>query len=202
MNQTDSQREQATETLSQTLATSDATGTEKSNNSNDTTDIKDNNNSTDTSTATSDDSDDTNTVNPSTAAQTAPTQSSTDASLTSPNVTSQGADAKLPSTEDQSQNTVVQTEENDKTSNDKSNTAFLPAQTQSALETVPDYSPAALVGQQSPGFDDNSLYDPTIVKKTDVPVGPDMFSNPLGRIEVQLNIKLHLKYSLYSVYRL
>ena len=61
------------------------------------------------------------------------------------------------------------------------------------METVPDYSPAALVGQQSPGFDDNSLYDPTIVKKTDVPVGPDMFSNPLGRIEVQLNIKLHLK---------
>ncbi|XP_027047022.1 uncharacterized protein LOC113674731 isoform X3 [Pocillopora damicornis] len=112
-------------------------------------------------------------------AQTAPTQSSTDASLTSPNVTSQGADAKLPSTEDQSQNTVVQTEENDKTSNDKSNTAFLPAQTQSTLETVPDYSPAALVGQQSPGFDDNSLYDPTIVKKTDVPVGPHMFSNPL-----------------------
>ncbi|XP_022799604.1 uncharacterized protein LOC111337536 isoform X3 [Stylophora pistillata] len=178
-NQTDSQHEQATETLSQTLATSDTTGTEKSNNSNDTTDMKDNNNSTDPSAATSDNSDDTNTVNPSTAAQTAHQQSSTDASLTSPNVTSQGADAKLPSTEDQSQNTVVQTEENDKTSNDKSNAEFLPAQTQNTLETVPDNSPAALVGQQSPGFDDNSLYDPTIVKKTDVPVGPDMFSNPL-----------------------
>lgn len=164
--------------MTQTDATSDTTASEDTNNSNDTADIKDNNDNTDASATTSDD---TNTVNPSTAAQTTPQQSSTDASLTSPNMTSQGADSKLPSTEDQSQNTVVQTEENDKTSNDKSSAEFYPAQTQNTLETIPDNSAAALVGQQSPGFDDNSLYDPTIVKKTDIPFAADMFSNPLGK---------------------
>lgn len=122
-------------------------------------------------------------MNPSTAAQTAPQQSSTEASLTSPAVTPQGTDAKLPSTEDQSQNKVVQTEESDKSSSDQStpNADFFPAQTQNPLETIPDNPAAALVGQQSPGFDDNSLYDPTIVKKTDIPVAADMFSNPLGK---------------------
>ncbi|XP_078359624.1 uncharacterized protein LOC144644082 isoform X3 [Oculina patagonica] len=107
-------------------------------------------------------------------AQTAPQQSSTEASLTSQNVTTQGVDAKLPSTEDQSQNKVVQTEENDKSSNEQSspNAEYFPAQTQNSLETVADNLAAA-------GFDDNSLYDPTIVKKTDVPVAADMLSNPL-----------------------
>ena len=122
-------------------------------------------------------------MNPSIAAQTAPRQSSTEAPLTSPAVTPQGADAKLPSTEDQSQNKVVQTEESDKSSSDQStpNADFLPTQTQNTLESISENPVAALLAQQSPEFDDNSLYDPTIVKKTDVPVAADVFSNPLGK---------------------
>lgn len=179
---TDNQQGQATQTSTQTDATSNTTSSENTNNSNNSSssDIK---NSTDISETPAATSESTNSVNPSTAAQTAPQQSSTEAPLTSPVVTPQGADAKLPSTEDQSQNKVVQTEENDKSSSDQStpNADFFPAQTQNPLESIPDNSAAALVGQQSPGFDDNSLYDPTIVKKTDIPVTADMFSNPLGK---------------------
>ena len=178
---TDNQQEQATQTSTQTDATSNTTSSENTNSNNSSSsDIKDNTDISETPAATPES---TNSVNPSTAAQTAPQQSSTEAPLTSPVVTSQGADAKLPSTEDQSQNKVVQTEESDKSSSDQStpNADFFPAQTQNPLESIPDNSAAALVGQQSPGFDDNSLYDPTIVKKTDIPVTADMFSNPLGK---------------------
>lgn len=176
---TDNQQGQVPQTSTQTDATSNTTASEITNNSNNSSssDIK---NNTETPAATPES---TNPVNPSTAAQTAPQQSSTEAPLTSPAVTPQGADAKLPSTEDQSQNKVVQTEENDKSSSDQStpNADFFPTQTQNPLETFPDNPAAALVAQQSPGFDDNSLYDPTIVKKTDIPVTTDMLSNPLGK---------------------
>ncbi|XP_078359625.1 uncharacterized protein LOC144644082 isoform X4 [Oculina patagonica] len=170
---TDNQQEQPTQTSNQTDATSATTPSENTNNSNNSSsaDIKDNTDSSESPAATPES---TNSVTPSTAAQTAPQQSSTEASLTSQNVTTQGVDAKLPSTEDQSQNKVVQTEENDKSSNEQSspNAEYFPAQTQNSLETVADNLAAA-------GFDDNSLYDPTIVKKTDVPVAADMLSNPL-----------------------
>ena len=181
---TDSQQGQATQTSTRndTDATSNTTSSEITNNSNNSSssDIKDNTDISETPAAAPES---TNSVNPSTAAQTAPQQSSTEAPLTSPVVTPQGADAKLPSTEDQSQNKVVQTEESDKSSSDQStpNADFFHAQTQNPLESIPDNSAAALVGQQSPAFDDNSLYDPTIVKKTDIPVTADMFSNPLGK---------------------
>jgi len=179
---TDNQQGQATQTSTQTDATSNTTPSENTNSSNNSSsaDIKDNTNISETPAATPES---TNSVNSSTAAQTAPQQSSTEAPMTSPVVTPQGADAKLPSTEDQSQNKVVQTEESDKSSSDQStpNADFFPAQTQNPLESIPDNPAAALVGQQSPGFDDNSLYDPTIVKKTDIPVAADMFSNPLGK---------------------
>ena len=179
---TDNQQGQATQTSTQTDATSNTTPSENTNNSNNisSSDIKNNTDSSETPATTPDS---TNSVNPSTAAQTAPQQSSTEAPLTSPAVTPQGADAKLPSTEDQSQNKVVQTEESDKSASDQStpNADFLPAQTQNPLETIPDNPAAALVAQQSPGFDDNSLYDPTIVKKGDIPDTADMFSNPLGK---------------------
>lgn len=184
---TDNLQEQPTQASTQTDATSQTDATtpsENSNNSNNSSsaDIKDNTDSSETPAATPES---TNSVTPSTAAQTAPQQSPTEASLTSPTVTPQGADAKLPSTEDQSQNKVVQTEENDKSPNEQStpNAEYFPAQTQNSLETVADNSAAALVGQQTPGFDDNSLYDPTIVKKTDIPVGADMLSNqnPFGK---------------------
>jgi len=178
---TDNQQGQATQTSTQTDATSNTTPSENTNSSNNSSsaDIKDNTNISETPAATPES---TNSVNSSTAAQTAPQQSSTEAPMTSPVVTPQGADAKLPSTEDQSQNKVVQTEESDKSSSDQStpNVDFFPAQTQNPLESIPDNPAAALVGQQSPGFDDNSLYDPTIVKKTDIPVAADMFSNPLA----------------------
>ena len=180
---TDNQQEQPTQTSTQTDATSATTPSENTNNTNNSSsaDIKDNTDSSEAPAATPES---TNSVTPSTAAQTAPQQSSTEASLASPAVTSQGADAKLPSTEDQSQNKVVQTEENDKSSNEQStpNADYFPAQTQNSLETVAGNPAAALVGQQAPGFDDNSLYDPTIVKKTDIPVAADMISNPLGKV--------------------
>ena len=184
---TDDQQGQVTQTSTQTNVPSNTTTSENTNNSNtsSSSDIKDNTNISETPAATPES---TNSVNPSTAAQTAPQQSSTEAPLTSPVVTPQGADAKLPSTEDQSQNKVVQTEESDKSSSDQStpNADFFPAQTQNPLESIPDNPSAALVGQQSPGFDDNSLYDPTIVKKTDIPVTADMFSNPLGKSAKEL----------------
>lgn len=180
---TDNQQEQPTQTSTQTNATSDTTTSENTNNSNESADIEDNTDSTGIAETPAATPESTNSVNPSTAAQTAPQQSSTEALLVSPNVTSHGSDAKLPSTEDQSQNKVVQTEESDKSSNDKStpNADFFPAQTQNAFETVADNPAASLVGQQGPGFDDNSLYDPTIVKKTDIPAGADMLSDPLGK---------------------
>lgn len=114
-------------------------------------------------------------------AQNTPPQTSTDTPSTSSSVTSQEADTKLPSSEDQSQNSVVQTEENNKSSKDTSATTadFLPAQLQSSVENIQDNPAAALVEQQIPGFDDNSLYDPTIVKKTNVPVAPDSMFIPL-----------------------
>lgn len=188
-----SQRQQQSEpskrtetTVSENTDGSSATSGDDAKDATETTSSESTDNSTDSTGA---DNEDTNTTpestNPaiaSTAAQNVPQQSSTDSSPTLAPVATQEADAKLPSTEDQSQNSVVQTEENNKSSNDTSatNANVFPAQTQSSLETVTDDPAAALVGQQAPGFDDNSLYDPTIVKKTDIPVGSDSFWNPLG----------------------
>lgn len=123
----------------------------------------------------------------STTAQNAPQQSSTNSSSTSSPVTSQGADVNLPSSEEQSQNSVVQTEENDKSSNDTSapKADIFPNQTPNTLETVADNPEASLVSQLATqaGFDDSSLYDPTIVKKTNVPDALDTLSAPVGKFD-------------------
>ncbi|XP_015764476.1 PREDICTED: clumping factor A-like [Acropora digitifera] len=91
----------------------------------------------------------------STAAQNVPLQSSTNSS----SVITQSADTKLPSTEDQSQNSVVQTGESSKSSNDTpaSKADFYPAQFQNSLETFPGSPAADFVGQQEPGFDDDKF---------------------------------------------
>lgn len=116
----------------------------------------------------------------STAEQNVPLQSSTDPSSNSSTVTTQSADTTLPSAEDQSQNSVIQNEESIKPSNDTSATKadFFPAQSQNYLETFPGNPDADFVGQQEQAFDDNVLYDPTIVKKTSLPVVSDSLSNP------------------------
>ena len=123
----------------------------------------------------------------STIAQNAPQQSSTNSSSTSSPVTSQGADVNLPSSEEQSQNSVVQTEENDKSFNDTSapNADIFPVQTPNSLETVADNPEASLVSQLATqaGFDDSSLYDPTIVKKTNVPDALYALSTPVGTFD-------------------
>ena len=120
-------------------------------------------------------------------AQNAPQQSSTNSSSTSSPVTSQGADANLPPSEEQSQNSVVQTEENDKSFKDTSapNADIFPTQTPNTLETVADNPEASLVSQLATqaGFDDSSLYDPTIVKKTNVPVALDALPAPVGKFD-------------------
>ncbi|XP_074615208.1 uncharacterized protein LOC141874734 isoform X6 [Acropora palmata] len=113
----------------------------------------------------------------STAAHNVPLQSSTNSS----SVITQSADTKLPSTEDQSQNSVVQTGESSKSSNDTSASKvdFYPAQFQNSLETFPGSPAADFVGQQEPGFDDSALYDPTIVKKNNLPANTDLLLNPV-----------------------
>lgn len=182
-----SQQKQQTETSTQTETTT--TGNTDSSSNSVSNDAKDNTDTTSSeSTVNSFDTtpDSTNSATDSTTAQNVPQQSSRNSSLTSSQVTPQTADAKLPSTEDESQNSVVQTEESKKSSNDKSaaNADFFNTQTQTSVETVADNPEAALVSQlatqQATGFDDSSLYDPTIVKKTNVPVAADVPSNPLG----------------------
>ncbi|XP_067038773.1 uncharacterized protein [Acropora muricata] len=113
----------------------------------------------------------------STAAQNVPLQSSTNSS----SVITQSANTKLPSTEDQSQNSVVQTGESSKSSNDTSASKadFFPAQFQNSLETFPGSPAADFVGQQEPEFDDSALYDPTIVKKNNLPANTDLLLNPV-----------------------
>ena len=182
-----SQQKQQTEPSTQTETS--GSGSDDKSSVNNSGDTKDNTGTT-SSEKTDNTTDDTDTTPESTnsaiasaAAQSVPQQSSTNSSSTSSPVTSQGADAKLLSTEDQSQNSVVQNGENSKSSNDTSapNADFFAAQPQNSLETFTDNPAAALVGQQAPAFDDNSLYDPTIVKKTDIPVASDSFLSPLGK---------------------
>ena len=122
----------------------------------------------------------------STAEQNVPLQSSTDPSSNSSTVTTQSADTTLPSAEDQSQNSVIQNEESIQPSNDTSATKadFFPSQSQNYLETFPGNPEADFVGQQEQAFDDNVLYDPTIVKKTSLPVVSDSLSNPFGTFKI------------------
>ena len=133
----------------------------------------------------------TNVINTPPVAQNVLQQSSTATPLASSVMTSQGVDSKLPSAEDQSQNKVVQSEESAKTTKDTSatNADIFPSKPQTLVENFAENPTAGFIGQQaspeSPidalGFDDNSLYDPTIVKKTDIPNGLNMVSNTVGK---------------------
>lgn len=129
-----------------------------------------NDNNTDTALQTAD----SNTENVPPASMTSvPMTSSQDADV------SQQKEAKLPPTEDQSQNKVVESEE-------KSDNT-----TQPIVPVTPNLAVAsdAVAGQASPGnsdasvapaFDDKQMYDATIVKKNEVPVAYNPMVDPLG----------------------